>query len=310
MDLGISLPTYGPLAPPETIVRIAQTAEELDYAAVWTFERLLAPIDDIDILGQRAPVPEPYAVAYDPLETLAYVAARTSKIKLGVSVLNAPLHVPVMLAKRLATLDKFSDGRVIAGLGQGWMQEEYATANVSRKLRGRGVEELIAAMRAAWAPDPVSFDGQFYRIPPSRINPKPVQPGGIPIVLGAVSPAAIARAARIADGFNPIAMSFDSLQASIALFRASAQSAGRDPSTLEVIVRVNSDVTAEPMGAGRPYLGGSPEEIAEDMRPLRDLGVDHLFFTSRTLGLPPIEERVRLMYRLRNAAAGARLVTA
>jgi probable F420-dependent oxidoreductase len=310
MELGMSLPTYAPFAPPATILRIAQTAEELDYAAVWTFERLLCPVSDVDIMGRRGPVPEPYAVAYDPIETLAYVAASTSKIKLGVSVLNAPVHVPVMLAKRLATLDQFSGGRVIAGLGQGWLEEEYAVANVSRKLRGRGVEELVGAMRASWGPDPVSFDGDFYRIPPSRINPKPVQSGGIPIVMGVVSPAAIARAARIADGFNPIAFSFEGLQASIALYRTAARSAGRDPATLKVVVRVNTPITSEPMGEGRPYLGGSPDEIAEDMRGLNELGIDHLFFSSPTLGMPPVDEQVRLMYRLRNAAAGARLVTA
>jgi alkanesulfonate monooxygenase SsuD/methylene tetrahydromethanopterin reductase-like flavin-dependent oxidoreductase (luciferase family) len=108
---------------------------------------------------------------YEPIETLAYVAAKTERIKLGTSIVNAPFHVPVVLARRFATLDQMSGGRAIAGLGQGWMDQEFETANVSRKLRGEGVAEFVAAMRAAWGPDPVSFEGRPYRIPPSKINP-------------------------------------------------------------------------------------------------------------------------------------------
>jgi alkanesulfonate monooxygenase SsuD/methylene tetrahydromethanopterin reductase-like flavin-dependent oxidoreductase (luciferase family) len=102
-------------------------------------------------------------LTYEPLETLSYVAARTERIKLGTSVIDAPFHVPVVLARRFATLDRLSGGRVIAGLGQGWMEQEFITANVSPKRRGAGVEEFILAMRAAWGPNPVSFNRQELR---------------------------------------------------------------------------------------------------------------------------------------------------
>ena len=152
MDLGVTLPTSGPHASPEAIVRMAQEVEGMGYTAVWTYERLLYALGDVvQPGGPPRPLPQQYRTTYEPIETLAYVAAKTKNVRLGTSVLSVPFHVPVVLARRLATLDQFSEGRVIAGLGQGWMEQEFATANVTLKRRGSGVEEFIAAMRAAWA---------------------------------------------------------------------------------------------------------------------------------------------------------------
>ena len=125
-------------------------------------------------------MPESYANVYDPLETLAYVAAKTERIRLGTSIIDVLFHAPVILARRFATLDNLSGGRLIAGLGQGYSPEEFAAANVPMSRRGAGFEEFIEAMRAAWGPDPVRFSGRFYEIPESQINPKPVQEGGPP----------------------------------------------------------------------------------------------------------------------------------
>lgn len=298
MDLGVSLPTYGPEVSAEAIAQFAVEAEGMGYAAVWTYERLLRPVGEVAQPGGTGPVPKPYAVAYDPLATLSYVAARTNRVKLGTSVLDVPFHVPVMLAKRLATLDQFSGGRVIAGLGQGWMEQEFATANVSRRLRGRGFEEFVTAMRTAWGPDPVSFEGQFYTIPPSQINPKPAQPGGIPILMGVFAPAAIERAGRIADGLNPIAISWDALESAVTLFRDSARAAGRDPAKLSVMVRANVPVAAEPLGEGRPFLGGSPDQIARDLERVRALQVDHVFFSPPHTDAGSLDALLRVFERL------------
>jgi alkanesulfonate monooxygenase SsuD/methylene tetrahydromethanopterin reductase-like flavin-dependent oxidoreductase (luciferase family) len=118
-------------------------------------------------------MPESYANVYDPLETLAYVAAKTERVKLGTSIIDALFHVPAILARRFATLDRLSGGRVIAGLGQGYSPEEFAAANVPMSRRGAGFEEFIEAMRAAWGPDPVYFSGRFYEIPEPRSTPSP-----------------------------------------------------------------------------------------------------------------------------------------
>src|SRR5262249_52640443 len=145
-------------------------------------------------------------------ETLSYVAAKTERIKLGTSIITAPFHVPVILARRFATLDQLSGGRVLAGLGQGWMEHEFAAANVSMRDRGKKVEEFITAMRAAWRPDPVNYQGRFYQIPPSNNSPKPLQEGGIPILLGTFAKAGIERAARMTDGLILISFSAEQIQ--------------------------------------------------------------------------------------------------
>src|SRR2546421_10031272 len=124
MDLGVSLPTPGPLATPKNIARVAQESERLGYASLWTYERLLRPIAPVaQFGGPPQPVPEFYRLVYEPLETLAYVAALTERIKLGTSVVDALFHPPVVLARRDATLDPLSGGRVLAGRGHGWAPE-------------------------------------------------------------------------------------------------------------------------------------------------------------------------------------------
>ena len=151
-------------------------------------------------------LPEDYGNVFDPIETLTYVAAHTSTISLGTSVMNALFHTPVVLARRLSTLDHFSGGRVIVGLGQGWSAEEFETANVSMRRRGNGFAEYIDALWAAWGPDPVSFEGRFYKIPTSQIGPKPVQPGGFQVLVGVSdeSSASVERAGRTGVGLHPI----------------------------------------------------------------------------------------------------------
>jgi probable F420-dependent oxidoreductase len=297
MELGIALPTSGRLANPANIVRIAREAEQMGYDALWTYERLLRPMAEISQMGRPpARLPEQYRLTYEPLETLSYVAAVTERIKLGTSVVDALFHPPVVLARRFATLDQFSNGRVIAGLGQGWMPQEFATANVPMKRMGAGMDEMVAAMRACWGPDPVEYAGRFYTIEASELNPKPVQ-ASIPILFGSMTPAGIARAGRIADGLNPIAMSFEQLTQMADGFRQAAKEAGRDPSTLTVVARANVPLSMEPLGDARPFLGGSPQQVADDVARLDGSGIDHVLLSS--IRATDIEEEVRIFGRIR-----------
>jgi probable F420-dependent oxidoreductase len=301
MELGLALPTSGALASPANIARMAREAERLGYAALWTYERLLRPIAPVaQQPGQPPrPVPEVYRLVYEPLETLGYVAALTERIKLGTSVVDALFHPPVVLARRYATLDQLSGGRVIAGLGQGWMPQEFETVNVPMRRRGAGLDEAVAAMRACWGPDPVEYDGRFYRIAPSEVNPKPVR-GSIPVLIGAMTPGGVRRAARIADGINPIAVSAEVLHGLVAGFQAAAREAGRDPAALRVVARANVPITREPLGEDRPFLGGSPGQIAADLAGLEGSGVDHVLFAN--VAARDIEDEVRLIAELREAA--------
>ena len=180
VKLGVHLPVAGRGASPEVIAQVAEEAERIGLDSVWSWERLMRPTVPIALGGPGGPVmdaPEDFGTVYDPVETLSYVAARTDHITLGTSVLDALFQSPVILARRLSTLDRFSGGRLIAGIGQGWMEQEFEAAGVSMKRRGAGFEEHLLAMRAVWGPDPVRFEGRFYRIPEADIGPKPVRPG-------------------------------------------------------------------------------------------------------------------------------------
>ena len=138
MEITMALPHTGKLASPETISRVAEEAERMGCATVWVLGRLLRPAG--------GSMPDHYATVHDPLETLAYVAAKTERVKLGTSIMDALFHVPATLARRFATLDRLSGGRVIAGLGQGYAPEKFAAANVPMSRRGAGFEEFIRAM--------------------------------------------------------------------------------------------------------------------------------------------------------------------
>lgn len=237
MDVSIALPQTGKFASPESIAHAAEEAERRGYAAVWVLERLLRPTNQGPSPERPSPLmPESYANVYDPLETLAYVAAKTERIRLGTSIIDALFHVPVILARRFATLDRLSGGRLIAGLGQGYSPEEFAAANVPMSRRGAGFEEFIEAMRVTWGPDPVHFSGRFYEIPESQINPKPVQEGGPPILIAAMQKPAVERAGRLGFGLNPLAPSWEALEAAVGTFKEAAHGAGHDPATLPVRV--------------------------------------------------------------------------
>ncbi|MGW0802414.1 TIGR03619 family F420-dependent LLM class oxidoreductase [Nonomuraea sp. NPDC002799] len=278
MKLGIALPTSGPLAGPANIARVAQDAERLGYDSVWTYERLLRPTAPVSMGGgEPQPMPETYRLTYEPLETLSYVAALTERVQLGTSIIDALLHPAVVLAKRFATLDQLSGGRVVAGVGQGWMSQEFAAAGVPMSRIGPGMDEVVAAMRACWGPDPVSYDGKFTQIAESEINPKPAQ-AHVPILLGAMTPGGVRRAARIADGLNPVVVSRDMLLDLAKVFRAAVEEFGRDPGAVTVVARANVPITAEALGDDRPFLGGSPRQIADDLAGLDGTGVDHVLF--------------------------------
>ncbi len=280
VKLGVHLPVAGRGASPEAIAQVGDEAERVGLDSVWSWDRLMRPTVPIAMGGPGGPVmdaPEDFGTVYDPVETLTYVAARTSRIALGTSVLGALFQSPVILARRLATLDRFSGGRLIAGIGQGWMKEEYDAAGVSWKRRGAGFEEHLLAMRAVWGPDPVHFEGRFYRIPEADIGPKPVRPGGPRLVVGAGSPSSLERAARLGCGLTTVIFDWDTTRASIEAFRAAAEAAGIDPDTLPVMVQVNGNVTAEPQDERGP-LTGSPEQVAADIDQAAELGVEHIYW--------------------------------
>jgi probable F420-dependent oxidoreductase len=195
--VSVGLPAVGPHAAPSAVERIAVAADRLGYRSVSLAERLLLPAG-----------PEwtneyglPDWPAFDALETLAWVAAKTQHVRLRTDVIVPLFQQPVVLARRLATLDHLSGARLEAGVALGWLPEEFAATGVPVSGRAAMFEECIAVLRACWAPDPVAFDGHHYHVPPSKIGPKPTQ-GAIPLAIGAVSRPGVERAARLGDGYT------------------------------------------------------------------------------------------------------------
>ena len=282
IKIGVHLPIAGRDASPDLIARVALEAERLGLDSIWTWERLMRPSVPIPMGGRGGPVmeaPEPFGTVYDPIEILAFVAATTSRITLGTSVLDSLFQSPVILARRLATLDRLSGGRLVVGIGQGWMEQEFIAAGVSINRRGAGFEEHIQAMQAVWGPDPVSFDGRFYRIPSSDIGPKPVRPNGPKLVIGGVAPAAVQRAARLGAGLTLVIFDWETISATLAMFRDAAAAAGRDPRSLPVLLQVNGNISERPLDERGPLLG-SVEQVAADLERATDLGVEHVYWNS------------------------------
>jgi alkanesulfonate monooxygenase SsuD/methylene tetrahydromethanopterin reductase-like flavin-dependent oxidoreductase (luciferase family) len=177
------------------------------------------------------------------------------------------------------------------------MEDEFAVSGVPMSRRGAGMADYVAALRAVWGPDPVHHEGRFYRIPESEIGPKPAQPGGIPILIGAFAPAAIARGGQFADGHNPLAATWDGLVREVETFRTAAREAGRDPATLPIIARANARLTPTPLpAADRPPFVGTVAQWAADLNRVAELGIDHVSFA---IDDTPLTERLAAMAELR-----------
>jgi probable F420-dependent oxidoreductase len=204
----------------------------------------------------------------DPLELLAFIAAQTQVLGLATGVLVLPHHHPVVLAKRVATLDRLSGGRVRLCVGVGWMREETEACGIDFASRGRRADESIDVMRALWAPsgpEGASHHGEFFGFAGALSFPKPVRPSGVPIHIGGHSPAAARRAGQRGDGFQPLGLSKADLADRLAVMRAEAQRAGRDADRIEVTLghhlgRITASRVADlaELGADRLVLTPSP----------------------------------------------------
>ncbi|WP_062348947.1 TIGR03619 family F420-dependent LLM class oxidoreductase [Herbidospora yilanensis] len=262
MRIGFGVPVSGTWATPQIMARVATRAEELGYHEIWTFQRLLHPAG--------TDIGAAYRSVQDPIVSLAYVAALTSRIRLGVAVLNLPFFSPALLGKQLATLQSVSAGRLDAGLGLGWMEEEFIASKVPLERRGKRADEYLTLLRRFWTDDVIEHHGEFYDVVPSRQDPKPETPP--PILLGGGAPAALRRAGRLADGWiSSSRMLADDLPSMIDQVREAAAEAGR-----EVTRFVCRGVTRPGKDRSQP-LSGPYAKIREDVEALAEKGVTEVF---------------------------------
>jgi probable F420-dependent oxidoreductase len=269
VEVGFAPPVSGSWATPENMIHVARRAEQLGYHSLWTFHRLLVPAD----LGWS----ETYHSVQDPLTTLAFLAAHTERIRLGVAVLNLPFLSPVVLAKQTATLDILSGGRLDVGLGLGWSDEEYQATGASKHRRGQRAAEFLAVLRTLWQDDVAEHRGEFYQVPPTRMEPKPVQRPHPPILLGGHAPAALSRAGRLANGWvSGSQADLKGIGEAVAMVKAAATDAGRDPGSLRFVCRGAVRVR-EAGPADREPLTGTLEQIRSDLGGLAEAGITELF---------------------------------
>ena len=280
MKIGFALPNVGPVSTPEAVVKVAQRAEALGYHSLWTIERLLWPVKPQTPypVTPDGTLPEAYKHVLDPLETLTFAAAHTKTVTLGTSVLDIPYYNPVMLARRLTTLDYLSNGRVRLGLGLGWSKDEMDAVGSDLRKRGAMADEFVQVLKAIWTTNPVEFHGKFYQIPKSYIGPKPVQKPHPPVYMAAFAPAAMKRLATLADGWNPVAIPVDGMAQMFAGVKQMAKDAGRDPSSLAMVVRANLEINDKPAGDKRMIFSGTIEQIKEDIAGCKSIGAHELFF--------------------------------
>jgi probable F420-dependent oxidoreductase len=287
MKVGILLPHVGENATRESVLYIAKQAEDEGLDSIWAIERLLWPVKPQTPYGgiPNAPIPVEYQNVLDPLDTLTYLAADTDRISLGTSIIDMLFHNPVVLARRFATLDVLSGGRVIAGFGLGWSKDEFDVSGIPFRHRGARADEYLQVLKRIWTDDVAEFRGQFYNIPASKIGPKPVQKPHPPILLGGFSPKSFSRVVNHANGWIPIAgfAPLEQLEQAVNGLREAARKANKNPADIRVVVLsypnvLDSSSESSSSNQQRSPMSGTIDQIGSDINRIKAMGAEHIIF--------------------------------
>ncbi len=252
---------------------LGNVCEDLDYDSVWTVEHVVLPENFKSAYPYSKDGKMPGgdgALVPDPIIWLAYLAGVTTKLKLATGIVILPQRNPLMFAKETATLDLMSQGRLILGVGIGWLKEEFEALDVDFSTRAQRTEETIGALRALWTQESASYHGNLINFDNMKSNPKPFQKDGIPIVIGGHSEAAAKRAGKMGNGFFPAIQDSEELLKLVKIMKQSAEEAGRDPKEIEITFAANFDEkvleTFVQVGVSRlvvPPLGRTKEELTD-----------------------------------------------
>jgi probable F420-dependent oxidoreductase len=270
MKIGFSLLNNWGIDDAQALVALAQRAEALGLDSVWVHDHVFNVGHVLERIGGR-----PY---YEPLTLLSFVAARTTRVRLGTSVLVLPYHNPIRLAKTAATLDVLSAGRLVLGVGVGAIEPELEAMGTPFKERGAFTDEAIAVMRALWSAEDPSFHGKYSRFAGMKFAPRPAQKPSIPVVIGGVSRAAIRRAARLGDGWQPLGLSPETLEQGMATLREEARACGREAAKIPVSLAMS----IAPSTPRRYALGTDREDIARNAQAFARIGVETLVISANT----------------------------
>jgi probable F420-dependent oxidoreductase len=292
MQIGFNLPLSGPLSSPDMMTRLALAGETQGYDYVALSDHVVEPID----IAAKYPYSETGEFPrggggerHEQLTALAYLAGKTSRLRFVTSVTVVPHRPAVLAAKILSTIDVLSGGRLVVGVGAGWLKEEFEALDLPPFAeRGVVTDEYMLAFRELWTSEAPRFDGRFVKFANIIFAPKPVQEPHPPLWVGGESGPALRRTARLGDGWYPIGTNpshplntHARYRAAVAKLRKLAEDAGRDPSRIALAYRVHrhgSLAPAKTTDGERHLFSGGPGEIAEDVQAMRALGVAALDF--------------------------------
>ncbi len=255
MDVGIAFANTGPFADAGGVVELATAAEAAGFDSLWTVEHVIWP----DAYSSEYPYSptgkmpgDASSPIPDPLIWLSFAGAHTVSIKLATGIVILPQRNPAVLAKACATLAQLSNDRFLLGIGVGWLEEEFDALGVPWAKRGARTDEYIEAMRALWASDDASYQGQFTSFSGVSSNPKPPS-GAVPIVVGGDSPAAARRAGRLGNGYFPAKGNVSDVATKVDIVRQSAADANRDPMSIEITGFHPGLLGEDPVGAAQEF---------------------------------------------------------
>jgi len=258
MKFGVMFANAGQFAQPEHAAELARAAEDVGFESLWTVEHVVVPknYDSVYPYNRQGKLGGDFNHDVpDPVVWMSYIAAITKTIRLATGILILPQRHPLYVAKEFATLDTYSNGRAMMGVGIGWLEEEFDALGIPFKDRVARTEESMQALRSLWRDDVASFDGQQFSWNEVGSYPKPVQPNGVPIIVGGHVPAAARRAAKFGDGFFPGRI--DRLDELLAELKAECERIGRAPSEVEVTT-------------------GTPDMSLDNIKTMADKGISRL----------------------------------
>lgn len=294
MELGVHVPQIGPLANRDGVTAFARAAEERGFDSLWVSDHVVIPrkLDARYPYSRDGGFPVPPETPFlEPIAALLFVAGVTQRAKLGTTVLVIPMRNPVVTAKQLATLDVLSSGRLILGVGAGWMAEEFEMLGVPFEKRGARTSEYIRLYKALWTEDNPSFQGKFWSIEDVGFSPKPLQKPHPPIWVGGHSAPALRRAGRLADAWHAIGLPAEQVAADYAEVRRHAQEAGRDPASVALSIRTRLPLK-------------DVQQSAEILQSYKEIGVSHAVIEVFTLDLDRATEMMDTLANDVRAKAG------
>jgi len=281
VKFGVFLPISGRAAGPETLTQAARQAESLGFDSVWCADRIVIPWE--------IKTPYPYAEGssfivppdrpfFEPLTCLAYLAGRTDKIMLGISVLVLPYRQPLYWAKIATTIDHLSKGRLILGVGVGWMKEEFDALGANFPERGKVSDEQLDLLKVLWSAERADFSGAHYQFENIAFAPKPLQQPRISIWVGGEGTRAQRRAGEYGDAWFPyfVRMTPKELKRRFDNVRRAAEKAGRDPQSVRLNCCLPIELSQKPLDWEEDRLRGSANQIADALHGYEEIGVEHL----------------------------------